>query len=144
MPNIPPPNVDASAFDRAVADAYTKVRLQGQTVPHYIAYEIAKQVVTDLNAATATPVALTGRDDAMTETQFIVQIAIELGIAGPMKAKDALPEAERVYRDFLKSSCIAFGDRDYDWSEDAARTLAHEGSIAYWDAPTATGTSASA
>jgi hypothetical protein len=62
----------------------------------------------------------------MTATQFVVQMAVHVGVGGNMQARDALPLASGAYREFLADEKIEFGAHGYDWTKSGARTLAED------------------
>lgn len=74
--------------------------------------------MTDLNALIERP---------LTRAQFITQMILAYARVYPgTKAKEAMPIAATIYRDFIKGEGIGFGDARYAWDASAAATLVAE------------------
>jgi len=71
---------------------------------------------------------------ALTRTQFIVAMAVEIGRAGALAAGEPLHLASAAYRQFEADTGVRFGDPDHAWDEAAARTIAREYEIDHWEA----------
>ncbi|GJD72604.1 hypothetical protein [Methylobacterium goesingense] len=69
----------------------------------------------------------------MTRTQFIVAMAVEIGVAGNLPARRAVPLASAAYRAFEEGCEVEFGDPGFAWDEDAARIVAREYEINHWE-----------
>lgn len=70
---------------------------------------------------------------SLTRAQFIVAMAVEIGCSGALPAGVPLHLARRAYHAFEDDTGIQFGDPDYAWDEDAARTLAREYETDHWE-----------
>ena len=69
----------------------------------------------------------TGRDMKLTRAQFIMQMILAYARVYPgTKAKQAMPAAAKIYRDFTESEGIEFGDERYAWDANAAAVLVAE------------------
>ena len=69
----------------------------------------------------------TGRGVKLTRAQFIMQMILDYARVYPgAKAKQAMPAAAKIYRDFTESEGIEFGDERYAWDANAAAVLVAE------------------
>ena len=70
----------------------------------------------------------------LTPTGFVWQVAFEfLRTDKTMPASAARDLAVETLSDFLRDEKIKFGDAAYAWDQSAARTIARECEIEYWD-----------
>lgn len=66
-------------------------------------------------------------------TPFAWQIAFEFIRVGDMHPWAARDLAVSTLRNMLRDEKISFGDPNHDWSQDAARVIAHEMEIDHWE-----------
>lgn len=75
-------------------------------------------------------------DDGLTHNGFLLKMTVELidRSVPPLTFRAAREMADNIYTQFRKDNGgVRFGDPDWDWSGSAARTLADEYEIQYWE-----------
>ncbi|KQT08493.1 hypothetical protein ASG40_11470 [Methylobacterium sp. Leaf399] len=70
---------------------------------------------------------------ALTRTQFIIAMAVEIGKSGNLPAGEPLRLASRAYHAFEDDTGASFGDPEHAWDQDAARIIAREYETAHWE-----------